>query len=93
MGVSTMATTDQKPDAKAYWSATKRLTVSLLIIWFTVSYGAGILFRDQLDNFSIGGAPLGFWFAQNGAIYVFVALIFYYCRAMTKLEKKFGVKR
>jgi putative solute:sodium symporter small subunit len=79
-------------DKKGYWSAVIKLIVSLLAIWFIVSYGAGILFRDFLDQFSIGGAPLGFWFAQSGAIYVFVALIFYYCSAMNGLEKKFGVE-
>jgi len=79
-------------DTSGYWSATLRLTLSLLAIWFAVSFGAGILFRDVLDKFSIGGAPLGFWFAQQGAIYVFVVLIFYYCFAMARLERKFGVK-
>jgi len=78
--------------AKAYWQATVRLTVTLLAIWFIASYGAGILFRDFLDQFSIGGAPLGFWFAQQGAIYVFLVLIVYYCFAMTGLERKFGIK-
>lgn len=77
---------------KAYWRATVRLTVGLLAVWFIVSYGAGILFRDALDAFSIGSAPLGFWFAQNGSIYVFLALIVIYCIQMTKLEKKFGIK-
>tara|TARA_R110000787_G_scaffold14647_9_gene45082 strand:- start:11666 stop:11929 length:264 start_codon:yes stop_codon:yes gene_type:complete len=79
-------------DGKGYWHAVLRLTLSLLAIWFLVSYGAGILFRDFLDQVRIGGAPLGFWFAQNGAIYVFVALIFYYCWAMGRLERKFGLK-
>ncbi|MEH6696348.1 MAG: DUF4212 domain-containing protein [Hyphomonas sp.] len=79
-------------DGKGYWRAVLRLTLSLLVIWFLVSYGAGILFRDFLDQVRIGGAPLGFWFAQNGAIYVFVALIFYYCWAMGRLERKFGLK-
>ena len=79
-------------DARRYWAATLRLTAILLVIWFLVSYCAGILFRDFLDQFSIGGAPLGFWFAQQGAIYVFVALIFYYCFAMTRLERKYGVE-
>lgn len=79
-------------DAKGYWAATVRLTISLLAIWFAVSYGAGILFRGVLDQVSIGGAPLGFWFAQQGAIYVFVGLIFYYCVAMNRLERKFGVE-
>ena len=76
---------------KAYWRASIRLTTVLLTIWFISSFGAGILFRDFLDQFHIGGAPLGFWFAQQGAIYVFVALIFYYCRAMAKLEQQYGI--
>ena len=79
-------------DTKGYWKATVRLTITLLAIWFAASYGAGILFRGFLDQFSIGGAPLGFWFAQQGSIYIFLALIGYYCFAMTRLEKKFGVK-
>ena len=79
-------------DGKGYWRAVIRLTLSLLAIWFMVSFGAGILFRDVLDQVSLGGAPLGFWFAQNGSIYVFVALIFYYCVAMRRLERKFGVE-
>jgi len=74
---------------KQYWAASIRLTVILLVIWFVASYGAGILFRDALDSISIGGAPLGFWFAQQGAIYVFLGLIFYYCIAMNRLEKKY----
>ena len=76
----------------AYWKSTLRLTISLLVVWFLVSFGAGILFRDWLDNFSIGGAPLGFWMAQNGAIYVFLLLIVIYCIRMTQLEKKYGIK-
>ena len=85
-------TADNTVDAKGYWKAMIRLTIILLIIWFLASFGAGILFREALDNFSIGGAPLGFWFAQNGAIYVFLLLIVIYCRKMTQYEKKFGVK-
>jgi len=76
----------------AYWKSTLRLTVSLLAVWFLVSFGAGIMFRDALDNFSIGGAPLGFWMAQNGSIYVFLLLIVIYCIRMTQLEKKYGIK-
>ena len=79
-------------DKAAYWRATKRLTLSLLAIWFAVSYGAGILFRGVLDQVSIGGAPLGFWFAQNGAIYVFLVLIVVYCIQMTRLETKYGIR-
>ncbi|XOV82680.1 MAG: DUF4212 domain-containing protein [bacterium] len=87
-----MSDSAPKTDAKGYWSATLKLTISLLFIWFACSYGAGIVFREYLDRFSIGGAPLGFWFAQQGAIYFFVALVFYYCWAMKRLEKKFGVE-
>lgn len=83
---------EHKQDPEGYWKATLRLTISLLIIWFLVSFGAGILFREALDNFSIGGAPLGFWFAQNGSIYVFLVLIVVYCIKMTQYEKKFGIK-
>lgn len=79
-------------DPKGYWRATIRLTLVLLAVWFLVSFGAGILFREFLDQFSLGGAPLGFWFAQNGAIYVFVALIFIYCFRMKAYEKKYGIK-
>ena len=84
--------TQQRQDVEGYWKATKRLTISLLIVWFFVSFGAGILFREALDNFSLGGAPLGFWFAQNGSIYVFLALIVIYCIKMTQYEKKFRIK-
>ena len=85
-----MAATSQ--NKKAYWRATIRLTLGLLLMWFLVSYGAGILFREFLDQFSIGGAPLGFWFAQQGAIYTFLVLIVIYCIGMTKLEKKYGIE-
>ena len=92
-----MSNGQKKPEltreqSKAYWSATIRLTVSLLAVWFAASYGAGILFRDFLDQVSIGGAPLGFWFAQQGAIYIFLILIVYYCFAMNRLERRFGLE-
>lgn len=79
-------------DGKAYWREVIRLTLALLAIWFLVSFGASILFREALDAIKIGGAPLGFWFAQNGAIYVFVALIFYYCFAMNRIERKYRIQ-
>lgn len=74
---------------RKYWRANLRLMAILLAIWFAVSFGFGILLREWLDQFSIGGAPLGFWFAQQGSIYVFVALIFYYCFAMNRLDAQF----
>ncbi len=86
-----MSESAQPESARAYWRATIRLTLSLLAIWSVASFGAGILFRPFLDQFSIGGAPLGFWFAQQGAIYVFVVLIVIYCLAMNRLERKFGI--
>ncbi|MEO1825841.1 MAG: DUF4212 domain-containing protein, partial [Roseibacillus sp.] len=60
----------------------------LLSVWFIVSYGCGILFVDQLDKFKLGGVPLGFWFAQQGSIYVFVVLIAVYVLVMNKLDKE-----
>jgi putative solute:sodium symporter small subunit len=76
--------------ASAYWRENLRYLIILLSIWFLVSFGAGILFKDALNTISIGGFGLGFWFAQQGAIYVFVILIFIYVRLMNKLDKKYG---
>ncbi len=76
---------------KAYWSQNIRLLCTLMSIWFLVSFGAGILFRDFLDQFAIGGYPLGFWFAQQGSIYIFIALIVIYVRRMRTIEKRFGM--
>lgn len=74
-----------------YWKTNLRYLLILLSIWFMVSYGCGILFAEQLNQFQIGGFKLGFWFAQQGAIYVFVILIFVYVRLMNRLDKKYGV--
>ena len=79
-------------DAGEYWKANLRLMGWLLVVWFVVSYGCGFLFVDQLDETRIGGFKLGFWFAQQGSIYVFVALIFFYAFRMNKLDKEFGVE-
>jgi len=76
--------------SKKYWKTNLKYLVILLSIWFVVSYGAGILFKDALDQFYLGGFPLGFWFAQQGSIYVFVILIFVYVYLMNKLDKKYG---
>ena len=85
---------DDEPNsaaARAYWRANIRLLVTLMTIWFIVSFGAGILFRSFLDQFMIGGFPLGFWFAQQGSIYVFIALIFFYAWKMKRIERDFDL--
>lgn len=74
-----------------YWQANIRLVFMCLTIWFVVSFGCGILFVEQLNTIKIGGYPLGFWFAQQGSIYVFVLLIFFYAFKMNRLDKEFGV--
>ncbi|MEM9840440.1 MAG: DUF4212 domain-containing protein [Pseudomonadota bacterium] len=79
------------PPKVSYWGENLRLLGGLLSIWFAVSFGFGILLRDTLDQFSILGVPAGFWFAQQGSIYVFIALIFYYAHAIHKIEKRHGV--
>lgn len=81
---------DKKANATAYWKENIRYLFILLAIWFIVSYGAGILFKEALDTIRLGGFKLGFWFAQQGSIYVFVVLIFIYVRIMNKLDKKYG---
>ncbi len=78
-------------DGAAYWKATLALIRNVLIVWFVVSYGFGILLAPFLNNFHIGGYPLGFWFAQQGSMYVFVALIFIYAKLMGKIDEKFDV--
>ncbi|WP_282136215.1 DUF4212 domain-containing protein [Seonamhaeicola maritimus] len=79
-----------KNKAKAYWKENIKYVLILLTIWFSVSYGAGILFKDELNTFKVAGFKLGFWFAQQGSMYVFVILIFVYVRLMNKLDKKYG---
>jgi len=73
----------------AYWKHNLKYLIILLIIWFSVSFGAGILFVDELNTIKIGGFKLGFWFAQQGSIYVFVVLIFVYIYLMNKLDAEF----
>ena len=67
------------------------LLLAYYVVWFLASFGAGIIFREFLDQYFIGGAPLGFWFAQQGAIYVFLIIIIIYCLGMSHLEKKYGL--
>ncbi|HAS50042.1 MAG TPA: DUF4212 domain-containing protein [Gammaproteobacteria bacterium] len=77
--------------ANSYWKANIRLVLSLLFVWFFISFGCGILFVDALDTIRFGGFKLGFWIAQQGSIFVFVALIIIYIRAMDKLDDKYNL--
>lgn len=78
-------------NAEAYWRANLRLIVGCLVVWALVSYGFAILLRPLLAGITVGGADLGFWFAQQGSILAFIALIFFYAWRMNKLDKHFGV--
>lgn len=77
--------------ARAYWRRNLTLVLRLLLVWFTVSFVFGILLVDWLNQVQIGGYKLGFWFAQQGSVYVFVVLIFYYARKMNQLDREFHV--
>ncbi|PWQ93600.1 DUF4212 domain-containing protein [Leucothrix arctica] len=81
-----------KADNSEYWKANLRLVYFCLTVWFIVSFGCGLLLVDVLNNFSLGGYKLGFWFAQQGSIYVFLFLVFFYAFRMNQLDKKFGVQ-
>ena len=80
-----------KANHKKYWRTNLKYLAILLSIWFVVSYGFGILLVDELNTIRLGGFKLGFWFAQQGSIYVFVVLIFVYVRLMNRLDKKFNL--
>lgn len=73
-----------------YWKANIRVLTICMIIWFVVSYLFGIILVEPLNNIRLGGYKLGFWFAQQGSIYVFLLLIYFYAKAMTKIDKEFG---
>ena len=79
-----------KNKSKAYWKDNIRYLLILLTVWFLVSFGAGIIFKNSLNEFKFGGFKIGFWFAQQGSMYVFVILIFIYVRLMNRLDKKYG---
>jgi putative solute:sodium symporter small subunit len=80
-----------KDDAKSYWRENVRLMLVLLSIWFIVSFGCGIILVDMLNSIKLGGYKLGFWFANQGSMYVFVVLIFVYAKKMAALDRKYGV--
>ncbi|MEM9630400.1 DUF4212 domain-containing protein [Roseibium sp. SCP14] len=75
----------------AYWSANMRIIVASLVIWALVSFGFGILLRPLLSGIPVGGTDLGFWFAQQGSILVFLAIIFFYAWRMNRLDREHGV--
>ena len=80
----------QNYSQKAHWNTNLKYFAFLLSVWFLCSYGFGILLVDQLNQINLGGFPLGFWFAQQGSIYIFVVLIFVYVGLMNNLDKKYG---
>ncbi len=80
-----------KQEHLAYWRANLRLLAGCLVIWFVCSYGFGVLFVEQLNAIRMGGFKLGFWFAQQGSIYVFVLLIFFYAWRMNRIDRKYNV--
>jgi len=73
-----------------YWQSNIKILISLLFIWFLSSFGFGILWSDTLDKIQVGGFKLGFWFAQQGSIYIFVLLIFIYVFLMNRLDQKYN---
>lgn len=83
--------TDLQRRARDYWRANLMLVAKLLTVWFLASFGCGILFVDALNTITVGGVKLGFFFAQQGSVYVFVALIFVYVQQMKKLDRHFDV--
>ena len=89
----TVPTDHPTPSSEGYWRKNLTYVGWLLVVWFAISYGAGILFVEPLNNFRIPGTgfPVGFWFAQQGSIYVFVVLIFVYVFLMNRLDREFGV--
>ena len=80
-----------KEAMEQYWKRNLKIIGWLLLIWFLVSYVAGILLVDVLNNIHIAGFPLGFWFAQQGSIVIFIILIFTYCKLMNNLDREFDV--
>jgi putative solute:sodium symporter small subunit len=78
-------------DGQAYWKANLRLVGLCMVIWAFVSFGMGILFRPLVSGIAVGGTDLGFWFAQQGSILVFLVLIFFYAFRMNALDKEHGV--
>ena len=81
-----------RDQAKAYWQSNLRLMALLLTIWLVVPFGLGIVFVEPLNRIHLAGFPLGFWFAQQGSIYVFLLLVFVYAFCMKRIDRRFGVE-
>ena len=79
-----------KRKSDQYWKSNIKIVSSLLVIWFIASFGFGIIFSDILDQYRVGGFKLGFWFAQQGSIYIFIVLVFVYVHLMNKLDRKYA---
>lgn len=77
--------------AQAYWRENTSIIVKLLAVWFIFSFGTGIIFINELNTIEFSGVKLGYWFAQQGSMYVFVILIFIYVKTISKLDEKYGV--
>lgn len=89
---NTLDSTEEASVAESHWAASLKLIVGCLFVWFVVSYGFGVIFVDQMNQFSFAGFKLGFWFAQQGSIYTFVALIFFYAWRMNRIDSEHGVR-
>ncbi len=81
----------KQANPEGYWRANLRLLGQLMLVWFFVSFGLGILLVEPLNSFRIGGFPLGFWFAQQGSIFVFIVLVWVYARRMDRLDREHDV--
>ncbi len=92
MSMSSPGTSGSSSNKSAYWKSNLLYLGVLLAVWFAASFGAGILFVDELDKIRLFGFKLGFWFAQQGSIYVFIVLIFVYVYLMNRLDRLHGVE-
>ncbi len=86
------APAERAEDAGGYWRANLRIMVPLLVVWFSVPFGLGIVFVEELNAIRLGGFPLGFWFAQQGSIYVFIVLVLVYAIWMKRVDHRHGVE-
>ncbi|MEM6600232.1 MAG: DUF4212 domain-containing protein [Verrucomicrobiota bacterium] len=91
MSSSVQSSSESHQQARRYWQTNIKIVLILMAVWFAVSFGASILFVEQLNRIQIAGFPLGFWMGQQGSIFVFIFLILFYAIRMQQLDRKFGV--